>query len=114
ASGLRASVSGGVFNLASGEEASVSGGAENTASGIKASISGGLKNSATGKFTSILGGKEGVEEAEFGHIPYHKSSPFQAVRPSPSGRRASCCSPQAVFRPEPALADTRLGLGGGK
>jgi hypothetical protein len=56
ASGIYASVSGGLYNTASGPLSSVSGGKENTASGENASVSGGLYNWATNLNASVSSG----------------------------------------------------------
>jgi hypothetical protein len=73
AEGLEASVSGGSLNKAHGGSSSVGGGRNNRAEGEGSSVSGGENNQATGKFTAVFGGKGEAATSGYEAVPAPRS-----------------------------------------
>jgi hypothetical protein len=83
ATGIVASVSGGLNNTASGPQAAVSGGGSNIASGFRSSVSGGLENEVAGLRGWVGGGNKnaasGIEASVAGGINNKATGPGSAI-----------------------------------
>lgn len=92
ASGFYSSVSGGDFNTASGESSSVGGGFENTASGVWSSVSGGAFNDAIGDQSSVSGGGSNTAKGDRSSVSGGELNDASGSWSSVSGGRANTAS----------------------
>jgi hypothetical protein len=96
-----ATVSGGLFNIASGELASVSGGVSNVASGAGASVSGGFSNFSSGNETSVSGGFSNTASGAQASVSGGFSNTASGVQASVIGGRLNNANTDYSIRPQP-------------